>query len=265
MNGNADADHTRRKGRTNYIRGPPFLAYFSYFPARRKETPAMKLDELLKKKSKEPEQAPAASDTKTVSEPAPETDTTPAPFDPFAALRNKVAMRPAPARVPKTLTPDQAAVKQVENQMAEISSMPMAFGDMTMQAESTAKAPAPVEPTQDPELKSQHQQAIHYYQQQVDRYQDNVVIQTLYNHLLTVTKSLRTPEITDAFHTAAEYIAQNPELRPLLKPFDIGQLVQALQASTGRVIAKKTERTAKTTAKKKNMAMLESMFDGMGL
>lgn len=233
----------------------------------------MKLDDLLKKKKPAaPEDgapSPGAPAIETKYKPKTEVElaTTPAPVDPFAKLRAQLASGPKTTTIPKpavSFDPSKAAAQKVDTQIADLANMPMAFGDMTMQAEEAASGPAPVEPTEDPELKSQHQQAVHYYQQQVDRYTDNVVIQTLYQHLLTVTKALRSDEVTDAFHTAAEYLAQNPELRGLLKPFDIGQLVQALQASTGRVIAKKETRTANTRKRNKNRDMLESMFDGMG-
>lgn len=225
------------------------------------------LDGLFKKKDqKGPAQAPVAQPDKPDIAAIPDEPIEERPAaasNPFAALSASVARansKPAPAIDFNKRIPVKTNSGNID--LSDITSMQMTVGEGSLDdaIERANSADAPVAPSLDPDLENEHNKAINYYEEQIAFHADNPVVRTLFNHLRTICEELRTPDITEAFHDTMQYLDANSELHDLLKPHDIGLLVQAIQASTGRVIAKKTERQKKTSERKKRQNMFADML-----
>lgn len=83
--------------------------------------------------------------------------------------------------------------------------------------------------------------------------------ENLRRHLAAVKSALVTDEISDALTRCMQFIHQNPDMRDLLLPEDVGLLVQALSSSAAVVISRKQEN--KTVAKKRQAVAQDVMND----
>jgi hypothetical protein len=81
----------------------------------------------------------------------------------------------------------------------------------------------------------------------------------LRQHLAYVGKCLNTDEISDALIRCMQFIHENPAMKDLLLPADVGLLVQALSSSANVVVARKNEN--KSTATKRKAIAAEVMND----
>jgi hypothetical protein len=72
-------------------------------------------------------------------------------------------------------------------------------------------------------------------------------MRTLLEYLKNV---LVTEEVSDAMVRCLNFLKDNPSLKDILLPDDVGLLLQALQSSTGIILSEKTARKSKTSARK---------------
>lgn len=78
-------------------------------------------------------------------------------------------------------------------------------------------------------------------------------------HLAKVRETLVSADVADALDRCLKFIHDNPNLKELLLPEDVGTLVQALASSASVVITKKNEN--KATAKKRKDVALDVLND----
>lgn len=78
-------------------------------------------------------------------------------------------------------------------------------------------------------------------------------------HLAKVRETLVSADVSDALDRCLKFIHDNPNLKELLLPEDVGTLVQALASSASVVISKKNEN--KATAKKRKDIALDVLND----
>lgn len=117
-------------------------------------------------------------------------------------------------------------------------------------------------PSSDPELASERDKSILYYQNQLEANEDNPLLRTLYTHLLDLVSSLQSDEVTDTFRQTMEFLQLNSELDGILLPRDIKLMVRALQISSGRVLQKKTARSNNRAARAERIEeAAKALFD----
>lgn len=217
------------------------------------------IDELLRGKKSPMTSAPSETSEASGTS-GPEPLAPPAPPNPFAALKkmNLGGGAALPKIALKSISAKSAAV---DSQLDAINNTGLVVGG-AIPTRYTPSTPS-IQPSLDPELAAEADKPIRHYKEQVKVWADQPAVQTLYNNLLKLVESLQTDEIGNEFYKTMQYLELNPELRQLLLPHDVSLLVKAIQASTGRVIKKKVERSVKATVKAKRLTDMENMMGDM--
>jgi hypothetical protein len=171
------------------------------------------------------------------------------------ASKASVPAQPEPAKpaptIPAAKPSFNALLKQAKAKQADLVNT---AGDMTLKNEYVPPPSAPIEDFQN--LNVTLTTDVTAWPDTVDGFAPPAVDQ-LRKHLQTVEAAIVTGEVSEALNNCLRFIHDNPNMRDLLLPDDVGTLVQALSSSASVVITKKNEN--KSTAKKRKEVSADVM------